>query len=226
MNLSVANWERWQSYRRDRGQPPWIKLHRRLLRNRQWVSLSDEAKGQLVSIWILAADRDGEIPEDPAVVQKLCYLDSKPDLLNFVELGFLDKPKGYRKMASTRRHADANVTHQKQRQRQNTETDKRESARGTRMTDDWTIPQPWGQWAVDQGHSVAYVKAEAAKFKDHWLAAAGANASKRDWLATWRNWIRRAKTMNGGQPERPEHKRTDEGQGMKPIADIIKGART
>jgi len=32
---------------------------------------------------------------------------------------------------------------------------------------------------------------EAAKFRDHWLAKAGKDARKADWMATWRNWIRR-----------------------------------
>jgi hypothetical protein len=29
-----------------------------------------------------------------------------------------------------------------------------------------------------------------AKFRDHWAAASGANARKRDWDAAWRNWCR------------------------------------
>jgi hypothetical protein len=29
-----------------------------------------------------------------------------------------------------------------------------------------------------------------AKFTDYWRAASGANARKRDWEATWRNWCR------------------------------------
>ncbi len=33
---------------------------------------------------------------------------------------------------------------------------------------------------------------ETAKFIDHFRAASGANAVKKDWIAAWRNWIRRA----------------------------------
>ena len=58
--MRVKDWERWQTYRKDRGRPPWIKLHREVLRNPQWVMLTDAQRGQLVSLWILAADRDGE----------------------------------------------------------------------------------------------------------------------------------------------------------------------
>lgn len=33
---------------------------------------------------------------------------------------------------------------------------------------------------------------ETQKFKDHWKAASGANARKKDWVAAWRNWMRGA----------------------------------
>lgn len=33
---------------------------------------------------------------------------------------------------------------------------------------------------------------ETAKFIDHFLSATGSNATKLNWPATWRNWIRRA----------------------------------
>ena len=39
------------------------------------------------------------------------------------------------------------------------------------------------------------VRREAECFADYWHAKAGADARKADWLATWRNWVRRA---NGG----------------------------
>ncbi len=88
--LKIRNWDKWQSYRADRGQPPWIKLHRELLRNPEWVGLTDAQKGQLVSIWMLAADRGGQLPADPVVIRKLCQLDENPDLQVFVSLGFIE----------------------------------------------------------------------------------------------------------------------------------------
>lgn len=87
--IAIRNWERWQSYRKDRGQPPWIKIHRRVMRNPEWVSLSDAERGQLVAIWLLAADHDGVIPASPEVVQKLCFMSKCPDFNKFSNLGFL-----------------------------------------------------------------------------------------------------------------------------------------
>ena len=108
--LKVANWREWQSYRSDRGQPPWIKVHRRLLRNPEWVQLSDAARAHLVSIWILAADKDGEIPDSPELIQRFCCLDSPPDLDKLASLGFLlpaKKRRGDAKVTPTRRQGDA-----------------------------------------------------------------------------------------------------------------------
>ena len=87
--LKIANWNKWQTYRSDRGQPPWIKIHRRVMRNPEWVSLTDAEKGQLLSLWLLAADKDGTIPADPDVIKRICYLEFKPDLNKFLELGFV-----------------------------------------------------------------------------------------------------------------------------------------
>jgi len=87
--MKVKNWDDWQPVRKGRGTPPWIKLYRNLLSNEEWISLSDSEKGQLVSIWILAADKSGNIPDNPLAVQKMCMLDNKPNLNKFIDLGFL-----------------------------------------------------------------------------------------------------------------------------------------
>ena len=112
--LRVANWDRWQSYRQDRSQPPWIKLHRRVIRNEDWLDLTDAEKGQLVSIWILAADKNGELPDSPRKIQKACGLDTPPDINRFCEIGFLTTTRRRQRDAnvtpSRQPHGDANVT--------------------------------------------------------------------------------------------------------------------
>jgi hypothetical protein len=88
--MRVTNWNKWQSYRKDRGTPPWIKVYRNLLSNSEWAILTDAEKGQIISIWILAADKSGIIPDDARLIQKMCMLDEAPDLNKFKDLGFLD----------------------------------------------------------------------------------------------------------------------------------------
>lgn len=60
------------------------------MRNVEWVSLSDAERGQLVAMWLLAADRDGVIPASPEMIQKLCFMTEMPNIKKFTELGFID----------------------------------------------------------------------------------------------------------------------------------------
>lgn len=67
--------------------------------------------------------------------------------------------------------------------------------RGTRITEDW-IPQQETIQKLNQEFPHIDQKLEHRKFVDHWLAESGAKASKLDWEATYRNWIRRAAEYN------------------------------
>lgn len=61
--------------------------------------------------------------------------------------------------------------------------------RGCRLPADF---EPDYDFAIEEGLPPERVKVEIAKFRDFWNAKAGKDASKRDWQATWRNWVRRA----------------------------------
>lgn len=109
--LHIHDWDTHQTYRRDRGQPPWIKVHRELMRNQKWVALTDSQRGQLVSLWLLAADNDGWIVDDPGFLKKICYMDSVPDLDLFISHGFIDpRRQDDVTMTTARRQADAPET--------------------------------------------------------------------------------------------------------------------
>ncbi len=65
--------------------------------------------------------------------------------------------------------------------------------RGTRLAakaEDWRLPKAWGDWALGeyQHWTPAVVRRVADRFRDHWCAKSGKDATKLDWLATWRNW--------------------------------------
>lgn len=55
------------------------------------------------------------------------------------------------------------------------------------------MPKSWGEWALSEvpGWSADRVRKTADKFRDYWIAKPGRDAVKADWLATWRNWVRR-----------------------------------
>ncbi len=69
------------------------------------------------------------------------------------------------------------------------ETTREDPAR--RLPESWQLPVSWATWAMDvEGLDEFSVRREAERFKDYWLGVAGAKGRKKDWKATWRNWIR------------------------------------
>jgi len=70
--------------------------------------------------------------------------------------------------------------------------------RATTLPDGWT-PEPEPELIQTIGGEVA-ARRELAKFRDYWIAQPGAKARKKDWQATWRNWLRNADQFNRGSP--------------------------
>jgi hypothetical protein len=85
--LRVKNWSEFQHYK-DR-DPPWIKLHRKLLDDYEFCKLSDASKAHLMLIWIFAARSEGRVPADATFLQNKLGLSETPDLAGLVESGFL-----------------------------------------------------------------------------------------------------------------------------------------
>lgn len=65
------------------------------------------------------------------------------------------------------------------------------TSRGTRIPADFAITPEMATWARTETPTVD-TRLELAKFIDYWRSATGQRATKRDWEATWRNWLRRA----------------------------------
>lgn len=63
--------------------------------------------------------------------------------------------------------------------------------RGSRLPADW-LPDDDVIQQMSSEHPAVNLKAEHAKFVDYWTAKSGKDATKTDWNATWRNWIRRS----------------------------------
>lgn len=86
-------------------------------------------------------------------------------------------------------------------QTQNQDTQKPSpSARGTRLPEGWTPTQKLVDWCRDElvpgarwsEHSREFVRRQTGKFADYFAAAPGQRGVKKDWDATWRNWMRTA----------------------------------
>ena len=66
------------------------------------------------------------------------------------------------------------------------------SQRGSRLANDWVLPNEWEYWANKQRPDLNAMQV-ADQFKDFWCAKAGKDGVKLDWAATWRNWVRNQK---------------------------------
>jgi uncharacterized protein YdaU (DUF1376 family) len=65
---------------------------------------------------------------------------------------------------------------------------------GTRLPTDWVLPSAWRDWAKAERPDL-FIDSVAHQFHDFWIAKTGTNATKLDWQATWRNWVRNQKAL-------------------------------
>jgi uncharacterized protein YdaU (DUF1376 family) len=66
--------------------------------------------------------------------------------------------------------------------------------RGTRLPSDWELSEDQKQFCVKERPDLDPIKVSAG-FKDYWISVAGAKGVKKDWDATWRNWVRNQKAQ-------------------------------
>jgi hypothetical protein len=72
---------------------------------------------------------------------------------------------------------------------------KNPQARGARLTL-CTLPVDWFAFCRSERPDLDPAQAWE-RFHDYWVAQPGAKGTKTDWLATWRNWVRRESKVNG-----------------------------
>lgn len=182
MAYQIKNWSQFQHYKSGRGAPPWIKLYRDLLNDPEWFDLPADAAKFLVSCWILAAETDGVLPASKTIAFRL-RIDSK-QVDKFLSLCNHWIIQSDSSLLATRYQVAIPETETETDKEK--ETDKRSSSRGTRLPPDW---KPKAEDGEDER--------ELAKFRDYWTAVSGQKGVKRDWDATWRNWLRNAKDWSG-----------------------------
>ncbi|SNR44538.1 hypothetical protein SAMN06265360_10658 [Haloechinothrix alba] len=73
--------------------------------------------------------------------------------------------------------------------------------RATRIPDDFTVTDDMIAWARTNTPDVGRI--ETDKFIDYWRAKAGKDATKVDWVSTWRNWMRKAQQDVENRRSRP-----------------------
>lgn len=70
--------------------------------------------------------------------------------------------------------------------------------RATRLSTEITLSSEWMDEAIviRPEWDSNKVKSVFDNFKDYWIAKSGKEATKLDWLATWRNWCRNERSFN------------------------------
>lgn len=112
------------------------------------------------------------------------------------------------------------VTRKKTRERRN-RASRSASPKGTRFALE-TLPQDWHEFARKERPDVEPDR-EFQIFADYWRAQPGQKGIKVDWLATWRNWIRRARPAHPSPAApRGEHR---EDQMPRDVGDLVRWAR-
>jgi len=179
--LRVKNWEKFQQYK-DR-EPKWIKLHRGLNNNYEWSQLDEAHRAHLIGIWLLAAELDNKIPNDPSwIASKICAK-KKVDLKQLVTSGFLES---YRTVQNCTDSEEVVYLETEEETEEETETEKK--TRATAPPENLVITKDMKNWAVEKSITVN-LSTETEKFLDYYR---GKGETRKDWVASWRNWMRNA----------------------------------
>ena len=84
--------------------------------------------------------------------------------------------------------SESNATHNTEHITQDTKP-KVKTQRGSRLPDDFEMPDSWGEWCEKERPDLIPRKVFDS-FKDFWISKPGSGGVKLNWEATWRNWVR------------------------------------
>ena len=124
--MNVKNWDRFQHYH-DGRTLVWIRLHKSLLDNYDFATLSGDDAKVLVLCWLVAAEKDGELPDVPALAFRL-RMDPKrlgTSLRNLADKGFLESVPSCTKLVQKNTETPAVLLPREEESRGETETEER-----------------------------------------------------------------------------------------------------
>ena len=88
---------------------------------------------------------------------------------------------------------------------------RQDQGRGSRLPAEWRPTPHEMHFAIARGLNQERALIEAEKFTNYWTAKVGAGATKRDWSATWRNWIIAAVERSDVSSSYPSSRRSQTG---------------
>lgn len=177
----VVGWDDFQHYKhRD---PPWVKLHRRLLDNFAWSRLPDASKGHLVGIWLLASRHDNHVPYEPEWVATRIGATGAVPLQVLVDAGFIEMcPEGGKVRAPRKRTASKALAPRKR--TADPETEKRQRREETEA-EGGAFETAWGLYPKRPGNS----KADARRAWDARIKAGASEVALLDGVRRYAAYV-------------------------------------
>lgn len=178
--LQVKNWDNFQHYKER--NPPWIKLHRDLLRDYEFMCLQDASKLHLMLIWLLASQLDNKIPADENFIKNQIGVSGKINFNELIDKGFLIDASNT--LASCKQSAMPET------EAYSKETEKDIAPILSKMN--FTIiPSEWLITCMkEKGFPENVVLDIWDGFREYWQNGKGKSVKREKWDATWRTWYR------------------------------------
>lgn len=189
MLLQPKNWGIFQHYK-DRS-PPWIKLHRDLLSNRDYIRLPTASKALAPLLWLLASEKhDGIFDASFEELQFRLHITQKEydeGIKPLIDKGFFLVASGV--LAECLQDAIPEREGERETEKE-TKKERDKMQRGTRLPQDFQLSDEWIGFCRQQRPELD-PRDVFEGFRDYWVAQPGQKGVKTDWTATWRNWVRR-----------------------------------
>ena len=188
MLLRPKSWDKFQHYK-DRC-PPWIKLHRDLLIDREFMCLPLASRALAPLLWLLASEsKDGVFDGSLDELMFRLHITQKEyenGLEPLINKGFFIVAS--EALANCQQSAIPETERETERE---TKTEKKQNSnRGSRLPADFVFPKEWADFCI-QTRPDLNLQDTFDQFKDYWTALPAGKGTKADWTATWRNWVRR-----------------------------------
>jgi len=185
--MRIKNWNRFQHFR-DR-KPPWVKLYRDLLDDRDWHNLEPKAAKMLVMLWLLASENDGHLPSDEDIafrlrlsiqqvkhdISKLSHWLEQSDIKP-ISGGYQDDPLETEGETETEGEGEKPPA----------------KKIATRLPSDWEPSEELIAFARKERPDLN-LRTTIMSFMNYWHAKAGQDATKLDWDKTFKNWVLKEK---------------------------------
>ena len=149
-------------------------------------------------IWLLASQMENKIPADEEFIKNQIGIKGNVNLKELINKGYLVDDSGV--LAGCKQSAIPETEAYSKETKKETErgdfkkspSPTKNKSMGTRLKEDWELPDDWGDWADKKyGWGVKKIVELSEDFKDYWIAKNGKDAIKLSWKRTWQRWCRK-----------------------------------